>query len=267
MSCRFIPLFLAVAVIAASLVWADEPPPDQDEPPVRLKKKPKPGEEPAKPEPAKPAEDEDKEKMKEPKDEPQPDQPAEDEKEVLQRVGKNMRSVEERLGNKELTEGTRQVQEDIIKDLDSLIRMSQNQQNQGGGSSADSSSSPEGGQKQSGSQSQSKQQSRQNGKKNGSQTAKRGQKSNGGQQSGDSDPTKDQSASNAGGNQGGAGGKDNPGPDRNADLYKDIWGHLSPALRAEMNAYSNPQAFMSKYDEMIKKYYITIAEKGRQKGD
>jgi hypothetical protein len=34
-----------------------------------------------------------------------------------------------------------------------------------------------------------------------------------------------------------------------------------------MDAYSNPQPFLPKYDELIKRYYRTIAEKGRRKGE
>ena len=56
-------------------------------------------------------------------------------------------------------------------------------------------------------------------------------------------------------------------PNRNADLYKDVWGHLPEALRAEMNAYSNPRPFMPRYDDLIKKYYRMIAEQGRKKGE
>jgi hypothetical protein len=265
MNRRFIPLL--VAILAASLAWADDPPPDPGDAPVRLKKKNKPGE-PQKSEPAKPPAGEDKEKKPkeaDPRDQPEPEQPQEDEKEVLQRINKNMRSVEERLGNKELNEGTRQLQEDILKDLESLIRLSQ-QQLDSGGSSADSSSSPEMQSKQqSGSQSQRRQQARNNRNNQRKQMAKN--RPMGGQQQGkQGEQSQDQMANNTG-NEGGAGGKSAPGPDRNADLYKDVWGHLPEALRAEMNAYSNPQPFMNKYDELIKKYYTTIAEKGRRKGD
>ena len=49
-----------------------------------------------------------------------------------------------------------------------------------------------------------------------------------------------------------------------ADLYKDIWGHLPETLRQEMNQYSREQ-FMPKYNELLKQYYATIAEKGRPK--
>ena len=47
----------------------------------------------------------------------------------------------------------------------------------------------------------------------------------------------------------------------------DQWGHLPEALRAEMNAYSNPQPFLPRYDRLIREYYKTIAEQGRKKGD
>jgi hypothetical protein len=50
-------------------------------------------------------------------------------------------------------------------------------------------------------------------------------------------------------------------------MYKDIWGHLPESLRAEMNAYSNPQPFLPRYDQLIREYYKTIAEQGRKKGE
>jgi hypothetical protein len=69
------------------------------------------------------------------------------------------------------------------------------------------------------------------------------------------------------GNGGGGGGKSERAMNRNADLYKDVWGHLPEALRARMDAYSNPQSFLPKYDDLIKRYYRTIAEQGRRKGE
>ena len=53
----------------------------------------------------------------------------------------------------------------------------------------------------------------------------------------------------------------------NADLYKEVWGHLPESLRAEMNAYSNTKGFMPEYEALISKYYSNIAEQGRRKGD
>jgi len=49
--------------------------------------------------------------------------------------------------------------------------------------------------------------------------------------------------------------------------YKDVWGHLPESLRAEMDAYSNPQPFLPRYDRQIREYYKTIAAQGRRKGD
>jgi hypothetical protein len=45
------------------------------------------------------------------------------------------------------------------------------------------------------------------------------------------------------------------------------WGNLPESVRAQMDAYSNPQPFMPRYDDLVKKYYRTIAEQGRKKGD
>jgi hypothetical protein len=69
------------------------------------------------------------------------------------------------------------------------------------------------------------------------------------------------------GNGGGGGNKDDRARNKNADLDKDVWGHLPQTLRAQMDAYSNPQPFMPKYDDLIKRYYQTIAEQGRRKGE
>ena len=46
-----------------------------------------------------------------------------------------------------------------------------------------------------------------------------------------------------------------------------VWGHLPESVRLQMNAYSNPSPFVPRYDDLIKKYYRTIAEQGRKKGD
>ena len=133
---RLLGLFLlTVSVLFVGLAFADDPPSGQpDDPPVRLKKKDKP--DAAKPDDAKPPmKDEKKEppKKEDAKEPPEPSAPQEDEAEVLNRIAKNIRMAEEKLGNKELGDGTRQLQEDILKDLDSLIRAAENPPPQGGG--------------------------------------------------------------------------------------------------------------------------------------
>src|SRR5262249_19034552 len=144
---RVLPLLFAGLFALAGAIAAQAPA-DKDEPPLRLKKKRPAAEKPApvKPDPDdpdKPAEEkkEPAGKKKEPakekeeagKEAPEPGEPEVDEKEVLQRVTRNMRSVEDRLAKREIDEGTRQLQEDILKDLDSLIRRSQSPQSGQGG--------------------------------------------------------------------------------------------------------------------------------------
>src|SRR5438270_200313 len=131
MSRRFLPLLCAgVFALAGLALAADEPPAKQpDEPPLRLKKK-KQADEPAKAEPGKhelakpkkPAEK--KELPKSDGKEPEAEQPEIDEKEVLARITKNIRAVEEKLAKGEITDGTRQTQDDILKDLDLLLEQS-----------------------------------------------------------------------------------------------------------------------------------------------
>jgi hypothetical protein len=299
---------LGSCVLIVGLAVAQDPARDDpDDPPIRLKKKPseapKPPmnddkKDPAKPpmnddkkDPAKPPMNDDKKdpaKKMDDKGEPEPPAPKEDEAEVLNRVAKNARTVEEKIGNRELGDGTRQLQEDILNDLDSLIRAAESPPPQGGGGGGgdnndnqnqnqpNNSKSQSGGGggsmgkqsgKQGGSSSQSPSSSRQarQQRRSGSQQAK---KSGSGSDapSGESDPNRQQ-AGNTGGNNSGGGAKGTEGPNKNADIYKDIWGHLPESLRAEMNAYSNDKQFMSKYDELIKRYYRSLAEEGRKKGE
>src|SRR5439155_16207667 len=132
--------------------------PEKPEPPVRLKKKNRPANEDAgkapaaeekKPEAKEPA------KAGEPKKEaePEPQDPEQDEKETLERLSRNLRTAEERLANKEVDDATRQVQRDILKDLDALIELSQRQpqdqdQKQQDAESAASDSKPSAGKQQ-----------------------------------------------------------------------------------------------------------------------
>ncbi len=276
MTRHILAVLLAGGVFLTGWAFAQEPPADKDEPPLRLKKKVSPDEpEPSK-EPKKPAAEE--KKPDEPGKEPEPAEPEENDKEVLDRVAKNMRSLEERLANKELGEGTRQVGDDILKDLESLIRMSENPPQGGGGE--DSQNNPAGASndpKNPGGK--SSQRSPSGGRKRGDKSSQQG---NGGNGTG-SQPSGSSRKPGGGGKQPGdqpTGGGQKPGTDPmgkggkddktdplnpNADLYKDIWGHLPEALRAEMNAYSSDKEMIPKYDALIKKCSRTIAEQGSRK--
>jgi len=65
------------------------------------------------------------------------------------------------------------------------------------------------------------------------------------------------------GNNGGAGSESNGPTSKQADLFKDIWGHLPEQMRMEMDAYSR-ERYMAKYSDLLKQYYSRLAEKGRR---
>jgi hypothetical protein len=286
---------LSVAFVLAGLAIAQDPP-GGDDPPVRLKKKHHPDaadkgpEEP--PKPAEPPKDSPKPKdeKKDPKeaDPGAADEPEVDEAEVLNRVGKNMRTSEDRLDHAELNDGTRQVQEDIIKDLDSLINQMKNggaedqnqQQNPQDQQQQDQGGKPQSGEKkqgQSGKQQvgMGKPQRGLRGQRRQAQAAatnpgapnrKPGMSGPQQQQANADKPSgrQQQQQANNPNNQGGGGGQSQGPVNRLDEMYKDVWGHLPETMRAEMNAYSREQ-FMAKYNDLIKQYYSTVAEKSRKK--
>jgi hypothetical protein len=284
---RRILAFITVAIFVG-FVFADDPLP-------RLKKKSKPAEDaPAKKDEPVPKENEKHKKGQPPRlpeklkgeDDPDVAPPEEqiDEQEVLNRLAKNMRAAEDRLGNKELGESTQQVQRDILDDLDKLIRQTQNggqqgqddqqdqqdQQNQGG---AQQDQQKQGQQKQKQQQSAGSvgQQKNQRGSKQSqrAQREARRQQKRGQQQRAQGQQQGDQQEQNAqqqnANNSGGRGGQQGE-PNKIADVYKDIWGHLPETLRAEMDAYGR-EKFMLKYEELIKRYYDRAARESRRKGD
>lgn len=290
---RIVTLLLVAGLALCGLAGADDRPlAEKDKPddgPLRLKRKKRAD--------APPAEDKKKDGMPEKKGElPLPgkakdkgeerlqpeDGPAdrdEDDKELYDRIARNMRAVEEKLGNREVGEPTRQQQRDILEDIDRLLRRSE-QQNQDQDQNQDQQpqQGQAGGEQQqqkqqmSRQQKQGKQQQKQQGRQRRQLRHERGQdkrdqkqpqgKEKGGQQKPDANPEPKPNDKAGAGNGGPTSDRD-----RNADLYKNIWGHLPESLRAEMNAYSNPPPFHPRYDQAITEYYKTIARQGRKKGD
>ncbi len=249
---RFFPLFVfGVACLAGLAVGADEPKADDDAP-VRLKKKNK---QPAAPDQPK----DDKAKDENPKDDKGKDEKAkddmpkdvepgpgakEDEKEVLERISRNMKAVEDRLINKELNEGTRQLKDDIIKDIDSLIKMAENPPSDDGGGGGGS-PPPSGSEK------------------NGGQNKQNQPMDKGGMDKGGMNPMK---GSNEGVGTAGKGVQydNNPPNPPNPDDEKGKWGQLPAALRAQMNAYATREEYMAKHQELIKEYYRNLAKQARK---
>jgi hypothetical protein len=298
---RPIAILLAALVLIVGLAWADEDGPDKKANPdaaPRLKRK-KRAAPPADPSPKRKQGDEGppkdkqpgREKEKEAEDAIVPEDPADsdpevDDKEILERISKNMRAVEEKIGNRELGDPTQQQQRDILKDIDSLIN--RKQQQQGGGAEQQQQQQDQAQQndqnqeqqqqKQSARQKRrgsSQQQMAQQGKQQGKRQGRAGRQPRQGRNKGKMMAGKQpQQADNQpqpepqGGNQPGRGGNDPTGATNDPrDPRKDVWGHLRESLRPQMDAYSNPQPFMPRYDDLIKKYYRTIAEQGRKKGD
>ena len=248
-------LLCLLSAVAVSWSLAD-PPSEKQEPPVRLKKKARPPEPPGedkkpekqpekKPEPPETRKAEPPRKEDEPKEEVDPGmaQLEEKAKEAAARIAKNMKASEDRLAQKDPGDATQQIQQDILKDLDSLIERSKRQQQQ---QQQQSSSSQTQEQKQ-------RQQARQQRQQRNRQVRNQNRP--------DQQPKEDQQQAKnpLGGDKGGKEEKDNL-----ADLYKDVWGHLPETLRMEMDQYAR-ERFMPRYSELLKQYYTTIAEKSRRK--
>jgi hypothetical protein len=254
--------FLCVALTVLAAPAAQDPPGDQPEPPVRLKKKARP-EQPPDDKPAERAKDKD---AKEAKDDP-PIDPEKEAKEILARINKNLESARERLKKEDPGDVTQQHQRDVVKDLEALIdqmkkQQQQQQQQQAGGGGGGGSS--KGGASGGGSSGQRGSRSARGQKRGDSRQGKSDQLTKGGSQSKQGNqPKGNQGGKQSGGTEGGMGGNSPIGADKLADLYKDIWGHLPESMRQEIDAYQK-EGYMTKYRELLKQYYATIAEKGRK---
>jgi hypothetical protein len=164
---------------------------------------------------------------------------------IMERLAKNLRSVEERLGKNDPGAGTQQIQRDIVKDLEELMAQAKRQ-----GSSEQSQASQSGASMSKGQRSSETRTIRnEQGAGRGEQAASR-QSMHPGQSQAATAPPEKKSTS-----------KDQMS--KIADLYKDVWGHLPETLRQEMDQYSREQ-FMDKYQELLKQYYATIAEKSKR---
>ncbi len=295
---------ILVCCLSLTLAGLAEPPERvTSEPPVRLKKKkpsaevtppaPMPEKKPQPPEnPSQPEKKPDDERL-DPREQPAMPDLGGDEQEVLDRLRKNTRSAEERLANKELGDATRQVQDDILKDLDALIqglenpeenpqnqnqqqnqsqqnqdnqqnqpqqnqRNQQNQQQSGGASRQQQPGmQPRGGSQQE--RERTPQQARRERRKQRqTQTAQRPRPQTGQQpQSRPQDPN----PMNPRETPVATGAREKP-----LDPRFDTWGHLDEVERLKMHRYME-EKFMDKYDELTRQYYRTIAEKSRRKGN
>jgi hypothetical protein len=152
-------------------------------------------------------------------------------KEIMDRLHKNLEASEDRLGKKDPGATTREIQEQIIKDLDALLKQKQDQ-----GSSPNNSGKRVG---------------RENPQREKKPTAKAA-----------SDPSTRPDAKAL------AGVRDKHQTPEKAVHDGDWWGPSLPKIkRLEMDVYSK-ERFLPRYEELLRQYYRTIAEQGRrQEGD
>jgi hypothetical protein len=251
-------------------VAGDDPIFDPKEPPVRLKKKGKQNRDAAPDKKPEPKDDDarqndpDKKPDKKADDDPEPDGPnqgqaGEEREELVKRVLKNLDEAEQRLAKNDPGSATRQIQKDIVKDLDSLIEQTKRQP------------PPQGGRRRQSQQQQKKQQG-QAGKNPKNQSGKTGRQPKQGSQGKRPQGGKNQSGKNNGKQKGkgksnrGGGGNSKEEKEKNnlADLFKDVWGHLPETVRQEMDAYTKAR-FVPKYDGLLRQYYRSLSEQGRRK--
>jgi hypothetical protein len=267
-------------VLMMGLVIAQEDKPPSNEEPVRLKKKKTNPAEPAK------AQAETKKDLPDPKDVKNskagsPDHsgkdstavsPAEEEGEILRRIEKNLKDVEDRLGNLEVSDATVQKQRDILEDLDKLLKKQQDRNSQKNSSKSMSQQKKSSSQKQdSNSEKQKRNQDQANQQKKDksgldkqNQADKQGKQNSGKMAQGKSDSGEKEGRQNQPDGKGGSEKVQyDAGP--GGEMFKEIWGHLPETLRAELNAYGAPRQFMDRYDAMIRKYYTGVAQKGSKK--
>lgn len=171
----------------------------------------------------------------------------------LDAIVERMRTAQQRLLKTETDKETRELQTQIVKDLDVLIEQLKNQkpppksnQNQPPPmGDSDQNMPPRG----------SGQPKPQNSEKQGSGGEKQPQGASSNQTQGD----KSRQSTNQPSQQ-------RLSPEEEAArqrMAKDVWGHLPPALRQQLlNVYS--EKFLPKYDELVRKYYEALAEQNRK---
>lgn len=152
----------------------------------------------------------------------------------LTRIGQQMRKVENRIAQHDASDGTQQLQDEIITGLDKLIEQAKQQQNSPQNSSS---------KKKPGSQRSKVKQS--------DQTA--GQKPGDGSGKTSNKPSQDSS------DRLGADAQSKVDMQQMRDLIKDVWGNLPERMREQMNQ-DAVEEFLPKYRLQIEEYFKRLAE-------
>jgi hypothetical protein len=205
-------------------------------------------------------------------DDPPPRNPDKDNKDVdvaktAEQIIQDAKDAGKRLANKDSGAMTQQIQRNVIKNIDELLRKAKEPPppgNNGGGGGSSSSENGMGG--------SSKQQPSGGGSSSSAQRKERREKRNetakGGAKGGQSEPLP--APSNSGNHMPVGGAAQSPSPNkidskmsglppRIPDAYKNVWGQLPEKLRQEMDLYFR-EDFMPRYSDMLRRYYSSIAE-------
>lgn len=157
-----------------------------------------------------------------------------EEADPLSRIAQRMQQAEELLARLEETEKAVVAQEDVLKDIEELLKQAQNPPPPGGKSSKKKMTSRQ----QSLGNQQAQQQKQQAGQRTDQRTNNPSEKIGG--------PRASQV-------------KTSPQPEE-----RNVWGHLSEMMRGEMSQYAK-ENFLAKYRDMIERYYTDIAKKSQSR--
>ncbi len=221
-----------------------------------------------------------------PKQEPATPGVPEDPATILERVTQNAKAVGDRLKDQDTGDDTRKKQDQVLKDIDALLKQNENPPLSGGGGGGASDMPPPMGGGNSGMKPMggmgggSGQPMPMGGGKGGGQRLKRGgagqpmpmptggmkepmMQPGGGMGTGMKEPMPMGEPKGPGSNSGT--NKTNQAPPTlpNEDPFtKQVWGHLPEKLRQQASQYYREQ-YMPKYQEMLKQYYSNLAERDR----
>lgn len=177
---------------------------------------------------------------------------ADEEIDRLERAIEGMRRAQERITRSDTSPGTQKVQERVIKDLEDLLSLLKKQQKRRGSSQQKSRR-----QSESLSEAEREKLRKEQGDPNnsartnpdGSADPNDGRRSN--DKSADSQERTDAARALA------------AEQARRARMIKDVWGHLPPHVRERIEK-SFSEKYLPKYEELVKKYYESLAEKNRK---
>ena len=189
-------------------------------------------------------------------DEPAPADDAPDEIERLERAIEGMREAHRRMAAADTGKGTQEIQEQVVQDLERLLKFLKKQQR-------NRRNNPSQNQNQNENQSSQDQQQRQQAQKDQLDPQNSGKRSQPDKSTSPGQGRREPKARDSEERHDPA----RAGADeemRRSLLIKDVWGHLPPHVREAMQQ-SFKEKYLPKYEELVKRYYESLAEKNRKR--